>query len=315
MDTTEVLWVFTRPGSYTEILSNYPVLGVITIIGAVASLIGAFRVISQGLGSFFLRIVLGLSLAVSVVLGAVLIGKSRTAHLTRKDAYELSAREFGITKDSLRHVVEIDARGGARITVSYAVRALGQPAEYIEEFYRIIAGVRSNNLARQMEIPLRRVRCTDGRWLTLLSEERSGSTIRATYQIKPALPAGRSTRLLDPLVQLHGPGTFSLTERELKEAALPYEWYGVRITYPCDVFECEVVFPKGVSPRAGSARPAAWYGEARVENGVELGRLERAGEGVFKTFVQPRDERTHMRLVVRYPLHAMRYAITWQPDE
>jgi hypothetical protein len=104
------------------------------------------------------------------------------------------------------------------------------------------------------------------------------------------------------------PGAFSRSQEEMTGRGLECEFYSVLVTYPTDKLTVCVAFEKEISPLKMSYD--VWLGNGRVRHMAEYAKIETQRE-----FVSDRDQedRIYGKLEIQYPIHGLRYVLTWLP--
>jgi hypothetical protein len=123
----------------------------------------------------------------------------------------------------------------------------------------------------------------------------------------PALAVGREIRYRH-LVRSPAK-TFAVTFKEMQSYRLPCESYATMIAYPTDQLRIRVTFDGGLKPT--KVQHDVWYGRGRVRHMAEYARIIEIG--AF-TNSQDEDGKLYGELVMPYPIHGLRYVITWEPE-
>ena len=127
--------------------------------------------------------------------------------------------------------------------------------------------------------------------------------INFSPELKPRKPVKYRHRLNSPSK------TFAVSAEEMETRKLSYESYSTLIAYPTDCLCIRVTFDAGAKP--SKVAPDVWLGLGRVRHLAEYARI--FNEAAF-TNDKDDDGKLYGQLLLKYPIHGLRYVVTWVPE-
>ncbi len=106
------------------------------------------------------------------------------------------------------------------------------------------------------------------------------------------------------------PKTFAKTTEELKQRDMEKEHYSQLVTYPTARLRLHVSYDREVEPQ--NIHYDVWLGRGGVQHVAEYIRISQ--NNFFSTGVDE-DGRMYGELDVHYPIHGLRYVLTWKPPK
>lgn len=103
--------------------------------------------------------------------------------------------------------------------------------------------------------------------------------------------------------------TFAVSAEEMETRKLSYESYSTLVAYPTDHLCIRVTFDAGTKP--SKMAPDVWLGLGRVRHLAEYARIINE-----TSFTNDKDSNGNLygELLLKYPIHGLRYVVTWVPE-
>ena len=256
-------------------------------------------------------ILLVLSVGLTTAAGAsfvavVLARRFRTvSYLTN-----LLGQQYGFVRRHYQADYQVYTNGSYRAKISEVIKAITLAVSGVEHYSQILP-------ERAQDIEPFIVRA-------IKTEKRGGSQSSIKVIAKPTLITPKKLfyqLLFEPQLQpkeeveysfevVGPPSTFALSEDELFERKLPYDFVSMKIAYPTEKFVMTIQFPEDL--RAEDISYDVWLGDARLRLENEYQRLKRE---ISSLKVERLDTGQVARLVVAYPILDLKYVITWRPTK
>lgn len=222
---------------------------------------------------------------------------------------DLLSQQYGFLRLKYEVFYDIASDGSSKSLITERIRAINIAVAGVEHYSQILTA-REGGLAPFVVKPVR-LKSEDPKQTSIqvLPKVTLSTEKHLYYQLlyEPMLKPGQEVEYSFEV--MGSPRTFAVSQNELFERKLPFDFISMKIAYPTEKFVMKIRF--SVDMRVEDLAFDVWLGDARLRLENEYERLKREGPLKFERL----DGCQVAQLVVTYPILDLKYVITWRPTK